>query len=82
MQSRAKEMPKLSILLQVAMTESCDLQYLSEQCLCLWEIPSPTVDNVMRSNEVLGLDALPAEGSFNSLIDETAFHPILCKYRL
>jgi len=75
-------MPKLSILLQVAMSESCGLQYLSEQCLCLWEIPSPTVDNIMRSNEVLGLDALPAEGSLNRLIDETTFHPNLCKYRL
>jgi hypothetical protein len=75
-------MPRLSILLQVAMTESCDLQYLSEQCLCLWEIPSPTVDNIMRSNEVLGLDALPAEGSFNRLIDETTFLLILYKYRL
>jgi hypothetical protein len=40
---------------------------------------SEPYDNIMRSNGVLGLDALPAEGSFNRLIDETTFHPILCK---
>ena len=56
-------MPRSSILLQVAMTESCDLQYLSEQCACAsGTFQAQRSFKPCAPMRSLAPDAFPAEG--------------------